>query len=90
MNKIELVKAVSERADVSQKNVAAVIEAMQYIIKDVVFGGDKVAINGFITFEKKHVTAKSGVSKLGGTEKKWYTPEKDIIKASLSKTYSEI
>lgn len=90
MNKIEFVKAISKRADVSQKNVAAVLEAMQDTIKEVVSNGDKVGITGFVTFEKKHVPAKSGVSKLGGTEKEWNTSEKDIIKASLSKSYSNI
>lgn len=90
MNKTELIKAISETTEISQKNVAAVIETMQEVIKNTVSNGDKVAITGFATFDKKHVPAKKGVSKLGGVEKEWNTPEKDVIKVSLSKSYSNI
>lgn len=90
MNKTELIRAISDSTDISQENTAAVIETMQDIIKTTVSDGDKVSIAGFASFEKKRIPTKSGVSKLGGTEKKWSTPEKDVIKVSLSKKYSNI
>ena len=90
MNKTELIRAISDSAEISQKNTAAVIETMQDIIRTTVSDGEKVSISGFAVFEKKHIPAKSGVSKLGGTDKEWSTPEKDVIKVSLSKTYSNI
>ncbi len=90
MNKTELIRAISDSAEISQKNTAAVIETMQDIIRTTVSDGEKVSISGFAVFEKKHIPAKSGVSKLGGAEKEWSTPEKDVIKVSLSKTYSNI
>ena len=90
MNKTEMIKVISETTEISQKDVTVVIDAMQNIIKNTVSNGDKVAITGFATFDKKHVPAKKGVSKLGGTEKEWSSPAKDVIKVSLSKAYSNI
>ena len=44
----------------------------------------------FLTFDKKHVDAKSGVTKLGGVEKPWTTPAKDEISVKISKSYKAI
>ena len=76
MNKTELIRAISDSTDISQKNTAAVIETMQDIIKTTVSDGDKVSIAGFATFEKKRIPTKSGVSKLGGTEKNGVPPKR--------------
>ena len=53
MNKTELIRAISDSAEISQKNTAAVIETMQDIIRTTVSDGEKVSIAGFATFEKK-------------------------------------
>lgn len=90
MNKSELIKTISETTEISRNDVAAVIETMQNVIKDTVANGDKVSITGFATFDRKHVPAKKGVSKLGGTEKEWTTSAKNVVKVSLSKAYSNI
>lgn len=92
MNKKELVKSISDRIDgMTQKDVVAVLEELPEVIKETVASGDKVSLAGFITFTKKHVSAKSGTIQLG--DKKggmWKTPEKDVIGVSLSKSYKEI
>ena len=58
MNKTELVKEISNQTTLSQKDVAIVIDAFQNVVKDTVVNGDKVALTGFLTFDKKHVDAK--------------------------------
>ena len=91
MNKTELVKEISNQTTLSQKDVVTVIDAFQNIVKDTVVSGDKVALTGFLTFDKKHVDAKSGVIQLG--EKKgqtWTTPAKDEISVKISKSYKAI
>ena len=91
MNKTELVKEISNQTTLSQKDVVTVIDAFQNIVKDTVVNGDKVALTGFLTFDKKHVYAKSGVIQLG--EKKgqtWTTPAKDEISVKISKSYKAI
>ena len=91
MNKTELVKEIANQTTLSQKDVVTVIDAFQNIVKDTVVRGDKVALTGFLTFDKKHVDAKSGVIQLG--EKKgqtWSTPAKDEISVKISKSYKAI
>ena len=90
MNKTELVKEIANQTTLSQKDVVTVIDAFQNIVKDTVVRGDKVALTGFLTFHKKHVDAKSGVTKLGGVEKPWSTPAKDEISVKISKSYKAI
>ena len=91
MNKTELVKEIANQTTLSQKDVVTVIDAFQNIVKDTVVRGDKVALTGFLTFDKKHIDAKTGVIQLG--EKKgqtWTTPAKDEISVKISKSYKAI
>lgn len=90
MNKKEFISEISERTEMSKKDVAAVIDTFQDVVKDTVTKGDKVALTGFLTFVPKHIPAKSGVSKIGGVEKPWTTDEKDEISVKISKTYKTI
>lgn len=90
MNKGTLIKTIAERTSVSQKDVSSVLDTFQEVIKEAVATGDKVALTGFLTFAKKHEEAKSGVSKIGGVEKPWGTPEKDVVSVKLSKAYKAL
>ncbi len=87
MNKATLIKAIAEQASIAQKDVSSVLDTLQDVIKKAVADGDTVALQGFLTFSKKHEEAKSGVSKIGGVETPWSTPEKDVISVKISKTY---
>lgn len=61
MNKSELVEAISARADVSRKDVGAVLDAMFVEVSKVVAEGtEKVSIPGFITFEQTERSARTG------------------------------
>ena len=90
MNKTDLCAKISEITTVSKKDVKAVIDILPDVIKDTVVAGDKVSLTGFITFDKKHVPAKSGISRIGGVEKPWTTEEKDEISVKMSKSYKAI
>lgn len=90
MNKKELINKISESTTISKKDVDIVLAAFQDIVKETVISGDKVSLTGFMTFEKKHVPAKSGVTKLGGVEKPWSTEPKDEVSVKLSKSYKAI
>lgn len=90
MNKKELINKISESTGIIKKDVDIVLAAFQDIVKETVISDDKVSLTGFMTFEKKHVPAKSGVTKLGGIEKSWSTPEKDEISVKISKSYKAI
>lgn len=90
MNKTELVREIASRIEMSQKDTTFVLDTFAEIIKEVVKSGEDVKLTGFMNFEKKHVPAKSGVSKIGGVEKPWTTEPKDEISVKLSKSYKAI
>lgn len=60
MNKNEFIVAVAEKAGISKKDAAAVIDAYADVIKEALIKGDKVAITGFGSFEIKSKDARKG------------------------------
>ncbi len=60
MNKEELVKAVSEKAKLSQKQATEVIAATLETIQKTVAKGKKVTLVGFGTFEARKRAARTG------------------------------
>ncbi|NLN87726.1 MAG: HU family DNA-binding protein [Syntrophomonadaceae bacterium] len=51
MNKSELVKALAEKTEFTQKDAAKALEAMVITIQETLAKGDKVQIIGFGSFE---------------------------------------
>jgi DNA-binding protein HU-beta len=69
MNKTELVDAVAERAEVSKKDAAAVIDAMFVeISRAVAKGEEKVTIPGMVSFEQVDRKARKGFNPQTGAE----------------------
>ena len=60
MNKVELVAEVAKKADVSQKDAAAVIKAFIDTVQDQLKKGNKVQLVGFGTFEVTKRAARQG------------------------------
>lgn len=91
MNKTQLVKEITSKVEgATQKDVALILDTFAEVVKDTVVNGDDVKLTGFLTFSKKHVPAKSGISRIGGVEKPWTTEEKDEISVKISKSYKTI
>ena len=92
MNKTEFIAKISETTDVNKKDVKAVIDILPEAIKESVItdANNKFSLIGFATFEKRHVEAKSGTTKIGGVEKAWTTEPKDVIAVKLSKSYKKL
>ena len=91
MNKTQLVKELAERTNLTQKDISTVLDAFQSVVKDTVANGNKVSLTGFLTFDKKHVEAKTGVIQLGDKKgQTWSTPAKDEISVKISKSYKAI
>ena len=51
MNKMELVAAIADQAEISKKDAEKALTAFTNVIADTLVDGDKVAITGFGTFE---------------------------------------
>lgn len=62
MNKTELIAKVSEDASLTKKQAAAAVEAALEAIMTAVADGDKVALTGFGTFERKHRDGRMGLN----------------------------
>ena len=60
MNKVELIAAMAEKAEISKKDTEKALTAFTNVVADALVGGDKVAITGFGTFEVKKRAARTG------------------------------
>ena len=90
MNRKEFVKKIANDLSLAQSDVNEVINKIPDVVKEVVGSGEKIVLNGFMTFEKRHVDARSGISRIDGSKNKWEKPAKDIVVAKLSKKYKEL
>ena len=68
MNKTELTKVVAEKAELSQKDAAAAIQAVLDAITNALANEEKVQIIGFGTFEVRERAARMGRNPQTGEE----------------------
>lgn len=68
MNKVELVTAVAEKAQLSKKDAERAVDAVVESIQDALSKGDKVGLVGFGTFEVRERAARKGRNPQTGQE----------------------
>ena len=68
MNKSELVKALAEKAEITQKDAAKTLDAMVETIQQALAKGDKVQIIGFGSFEVRDRKERKVISPATGKE----------------------
>jgi DNA-binding protein HU-beta len=68
MNKTELVKAVSEQAELTQKDAAKAVDALIDTISNTLAEGEKIQLIGFGTFEVRERSARKGRNPQTGEE----------------------
>lgn len=68
MNKIELINAVSEKADISKKDAEIAINAVVESIFEALADGEKVQLVGFGSFEVKRRAPRLGRNPQTGEE----------------------
>lgn len=59
VNKTELIEAIAEKADQPKSTVAKVIEELENVVVAQVKKGEKVAITGFVSFERVNRAART-------------------------------
>ncbi len=79
MNKVELIAAVAEKAELSKKDTEKFITAFTETVTETLKKGDKVSLVGFGTFEAKERAAREGINPR--------TKEKIKIAASKAPTF---
>ena len=61
MNKVELVKAIGEKAEgITKKDIEAILSTFVDVVEDTVATGEKVTLVGFGTFESRARAARVG------------------------------
>ena len=60
MNKVELIAAVAEKAELSKKDAEKAVAAVLESVEEAVASGDKVQLGGFGTFEVRAREARTG------------------------------
>ena len=88
MNKEELVKEISKRAKVSQKQASEIISLTLETIEKTVSKGKKVTLVGFGTFEARKRAARTGRNPQTGKEIK--IPAKTVPAFSAGKKFREL
>ncbi len=90
MNRTELVKAVAESSGVDSTDVDSVLKSFQSVVSDGVAKGDKITIQGFLTFEQVDRAAREGrnpatgeAMTLAASRKLAFSPAK-AVKAALN------
>lgn len=68
MNKNEFIKAVAEKADMTQVDAGKCYEAVVATITEALKAGDKVSLLGFGNFEAKTRAARIGVNPKTGAK----------------------
>lgn len=68
MNKTELIKAVAEKAELTHKDAAKVLDSVLETITNSLANDDKVQIIGFGTFEVRERSARKGRNPQTGEE----------------------
>ncbi len=64
MNKVQLVAAVAEKAELSKKDAEKAVAALLDTVVEAVAAGDKVQLIGFGTFEARKRDARTGLNPL--------------------------
>ncbi len=70
MNKVELITALAEKAEVSKKDAAKVLDALTDTLTEELAKKEKVTLVGFGTFETKERAARIGRNPQTGKEMK--------------------
>lgn len=81
MNKSELSAALAEKASLSKKQAAEVVDAIVDVISETLAKGDKVQIMGFGTFEVRNRPARTARNPRTGEEIKVAASKAPAFKA---------
>lgn len=62
MNKTELIRAISDKAGITMKDIGVVYDAALEVMTEALKKGDKIQLVGVGTMEVKKVEAKTGIN----------------------------
>lgn len=93
MNKVELVKRIVEISseEVNQKQVGAVLEALEIVVKNIVITGDEVTIPGICKVKSRIVPERTGKVMMGVNKgETWTKPEHKEAVVKIVKSLKKV
>lgn len=87
MKKAEFIQLVAEKAGLSKKDTASVVDAMFATVEDVLVKGDSISFIGFGSFDVVERAAREG--KVPGTDKTYKSPATKVVKFKVGKQLKE-
>ncbi len=88
MNKGEFVKAMADKASLTQKEAGVAYDAFVGVLTDALKAGDKVVLAGFGTFEVRAKAAREGINPL--TKEKVKIPASKAPALKFGKAYKDL
>lgn len=93
MKKIELIKEITNRSteEVNQKQVGAVLTALESVVRDTIVADDEVTIPGICKVKSKIVPERTGKVMIGANKgNTWVKPEHKEATVKIVKSLKNI
>jgi DNA-binding protein HU-beta len=87
VNKNELIDAVAEACGESKSTVSSVLDAFEETVVKSVARGEKIALTGFLSFEKAHRAERTGRNPATGAT--ITVPAADVPKVKAGKRFKD-
>ena len=87
LNKSELIRAISDKTGITQKDVDVIVKAYIDVVADALKKGDKVAIPGFCSYEVKAKAARVAINP--ATKEKVNVPACKVPVCKLGKAFKD-
>lgn len=87
MKKADFIQIVSEKTNLSKKDVTSVIDATLEAISETLVKGDSISFIGFGSFDVAERAAREG--KVPGTDKTYKSPATKVVKFKVGKQLKE-
>ncbi len=80
MNKTEFIRAISDKAGITMKDIDLVYDATLEVVTEALLAGEKIQLVGVGAFELKKVDAKTGINPRTGATVKIPACKKPVFK----------
>ena len=87
MNKSELVRAISDKTGITQKDVDVIVKAYIDVVAETLKQGEKVAIPGFCSYEVKEKAERVAINP--ATKEKVKVPACKVPVCKLGKAFKD-
>lgn len=87
MNKVEIITAIAEKANMTKKDAEKALVAFQDVVREALDAGDKVSLNGFMTYETVDVPKRECRNPKDGSA--IVVPKHRKVKVKIGKTLKD-